>query len=86
MLGELARVTHVGQRVVLAELGRWSAWAFLRRIRARFHDFSVWDSALFWSRRKLRRLLETPELEPGTVSAPVFHPPSPSLARLLTPS
>lgn len=81
---ELARVTRIGGRVALAELGGWSTWALWRRLRARFRD-GLWSSARFWTEGELRGLLKGVGLEPGRSSAAVFYPPSRPLARLLEP-
>jgi len=81
---EMARVTRPGGRVVLAELGRWSPWAALRRVRGWFGD-DLWRSSRFWTEAELRVVLARAGLEPGRTTAAVYYPPILPLARLLRP-
>jgi SAM-dependent methyltransferase len=82
---ELARVTRPGGRVVLGELGRWSLWAGVRRLRARLSG-GTWTGARFWTVRELETLLRQAGLEPAGRAAAVFYPPWPPAARLAPPA
>lgn len=48
-LREISRVLVPGGRLVIGELGRWTAWAAGRRIRGWQGD-PTWRRARFWSR------------------------------------
>ena len=50
---EMARVLRPGGRLVLGELGRWSLWAALRRLRGWFGS-STWKAAQFRTATELR--------------------------------
>lgn len=83
-LGELARVVRPGGRVVLGELGRWSAWAMLRRLRGVF-GHPLWRRAHFWTPGELEELVLGAGLRPWERRAAVFYPPAAAAARLLEP-
>lgn len=83
-LRELARVVLPGGRVVLGELGRWSAWATVRRLRG-FLGHPLWRRAHFWTPGELEDVIRGAGLRPGERRAAVFYPPVGAAARLLEP-
>ncbi len=83
-VSEIARVLRPGGRLVMGELGRWSAWAALRRVRGLL-GASPWRDASFWTARGLRRLAEGAGLVPRRVRGAVFHPPLGLAAAALAP-
>lgn len=83
-LRELARVLAPGGRLVLGELGRWSWWAPLRRVRGWLGN-EIWRRAHFWSRRDLVHLVESAGLRVVDVRGAVHYPRSGSFARLCAP-
>ncbi|ABS27452.1 class I SAM-dependent methyltransferase [Anaeromyxobacter sp. Fw109-5] len=84
-MSEIARVLRPGGRLVIGELGHWSAWAAWRRARALFRPSSIWRRTRFWTPRGLRRLAERAGLVPGRVWGAVFHPPLTIAAAALAP-
>jgi SAM-dependent methyltransferase len=77
---EMARVVRPGGKVVVGDLGRWSAWALGRRLgSARKRSF--WREVQFWTTRELRDLLDAAELAPAGARSAVFYPPSLAAAR-----
>jgi SAM-dependent methyltransferase len=83
-MSEIARVLRPGGRLVIGELGLWSAWAGWRRARALFRP-SIWRRTRFWTPRGLRRLAERAGLVPGRIRGAVFHPPLTIAAAALAP-
>jgi SAM-dependent methyltransferase len=83
-VAEMARVLRPGGVLVLGELGRWSAWAAWRRVRA-WAGSRTWRAARFWSAGELRSLVRDAGLVPGAVRGAAFHPPVGAAARLLEP-
>jgi SAM-dependent methyltransferase len=83
-LAELARVLRPGGRLVVGELGRWSAWAAWRRARALL-GASAWRGTHFFTASGLRRLAADAGLVPGRVRGSVFHPPIALAAVALAP-
>jgi len=83
-LTEFARVLRPGGRLIVGELGRWSAWAAWRRVRGLL-GASTWRDATFWTASGLRRLAERAGLVPGQVQGTVFHPPIAVAAIALAP-
>jgi len=81
---EMARVLRPGGIVVIGELGRYSPWAFVRRVRGWFGD-RFWREAHFWTAKELRRLVNSAKLEFGEVRGAVYYPPSITIAKLLAP-
>ncbi len=81
---EMARVLAPGGRLILGDLGRFNVWAAKRRVRSWFRA-SIWRQARFRSRRQLRELARTAELQVVAVRGAVHFPPSAHLARLLAP-
>ncbi len=81
---ELARVLRPGGRLIVGELGRWSAWAAWRRVRGLL-GASTWRDANFWTASGLRLLAAQAGLVPGHVRGTVFHPPIGLAAVALAP-
>lgn len=79
---EMARVLRPGGVLVLGELGRWSTWAALRRLRA-WAGSRTWQSARFWTSADLRKLLHRAGLVSGRERGAAFYPPLGGAARLL---
>lgn len=84
-LGETARVLRPGGRLVLGDLGKWSSWAAVRRIRAR-RGSGPWAKARFRTGRQLCRLTEAAGLSVETVRGAVFYPRWAPAAQLLAPA
>jgi SAM-dependent methyltransferase len=81
---EFARVLAPGGRLVIGELGRWNAWALVRRLRGML-GHAVWRKARFQSARGLSRLLENEGLRVERMRGCVYYPPLGMAARLLFP-
>ncbi len=83
-VGEMARVLRPGGRLILGELGRWSLWAAIRRLRGRF-GAATWKAARFRTAGGLRALTENAELRVSVIRGAVFYPPVGFCARALAP-
>ena len=81
---EMARVLRPGGRLVLGELGRWSLWAAIRRLRGWF-GAATWKSARFRTAGELSALAEEAGLRVTTIRGAVFYPPVALCARSLAP-
>lgn len=81
---EMARVLRPGGRLVLGELGRWSVWAFLRRVRGWFGS-ATWRTARFRTAGELRALAEQAKLSVTALRGSVYYPPVGLFARALAP-
>jgi 2-polyprenyl-3-methyl-5-hydroxy-6-metoxy-1,4-benzoquinol methylase len=81
---EMARVLRPGGRLVLGELGRWSVWAALRRVRG-WLGSPTWKVARFRTSRELRMLADQAGLSVTRVRGAVYYPPVGVLARMLAP-
>jgi SAM-dependent methyltransferase len=81
---EMARVLRPGGRLVLGELGRWSLWAAVRRVRG-WLGAATWKAAQFRSAGGLRMLAEQADLSVTALRGAVYYPPVGFLARALGP-
>jgi SAM-dependent methyltransferase len=81
---EFARVLAPGGRIVIGELGRWSTWALVRRLRGLLGDVA-WRKARFQSAQGLSRLIENEGLSVERMRGCVYYPPLGMAARLLFP-
>ena len=81
---EMARVLRPGGRLVIGELGRWSTWAALRRVRG-WLGSTTWRAARFRTLGELRTLVEQAGLSVTAIQAAVYYPPANLFARLLAP-
>lgn len=83
-LREMARVLRPGGRLVIGELGRWSTWAALRRVRG-WLGSTTWRAARFRTPGELRTLVQQAGLSVTAIQGAVYYPPANLLARLLAP-
>lgn len=83
-LREMSRVLDSGGRLVVGELGKWSSWAAIRRIKG-WLGSPVWRHARFRSPAELRQLADKAGLVGGSVAGAIFYPPIGVAARLLGP-
>jgi len=74
VVNEAFRVLRCGGRLILGELGRYSSWAFTRRIRGLLGS-TTWRNARLFAPRDLRVLLERAGFTDTTTAAAVFYPP-----------
>jgi 2-polyprenyl-3-methyl-5-hydroxy-6-metoxy-1,4-benzoquinol methylase len=81
---ELARVLRPGGRLVLGELGRWSLWAALRRLRG-WLGAGTWKAARFRSASELRSLAQQAGLSVTAIRGAVYYPPLGAFARAMAP-
>jgi ubiquinone biosynthesis O-methyltransferase len=81
---EAARVLRPGGLFVIGELGRWSTWAAVRRVRA-WLGSRLWRGARFRTANDLRRLAEQAGLAVKAVRGAIFYPRSNIAARLVSP-
>ena len=71
-------------RLVVGELGRWSLWAAIRRVRG-WLGASTWAAARFRTAGELRGLLERHGLVVRETRASIFYPPWGIAASLMAP-
>lgn len=81
---EMTRVLRPGGRLVIGELGRWSTWAALRRMRG-WLGSTTWRAARFRTPGELRTLVQQAGLSVTAVRGAVYYPPVNLSARLLAP-
>jgi len=81
---EMARVLRPDGRLVLGELGRWSWWAAIRRVRS-WLGSSIWAAAQFRTATELHFLAEQAGLSVTAIRGGVYYPPVGMLARALAP-
>jgi len=71
-------------RLVVGELGRWSLWAAIRRVRG-WLGASTWRAARFRTAGDLQRLLERRGLAVRETRGSVYYPPCGLGASLMAP-
>lgn len=81
---ELTRVLRPGGRLVIGELGRYSVWAAIRRIRG-WLGSRTWRAARFRTASDLRALAGQAGLTVEAVRGSVFYPPVALTARAMAP-
>jgi 2-polyprenyl-3-methyl-5-hydroxy-6-metoxy-1,4-benzoquinol methylase len=81
---EVARVIRPGGKLVIGELGRRSAWAAERRIRA-WLGSELWKRGVFRTPDELRRLAGRAGLQSLRIRPAVFFPRWTPLARWIAP-
>lgn len=69
-LTEMARLLKPGGRIVIGELGAWSLWNILRRVRG-VMGVRPWRDAHFFSAGELRRMLEGAGLKAASVTGAI---------------
>lgn len=82
-IAEMARVLKPSGRLVIGELGRWSPWAAIRRVRG-WLGAPTWKSARFRTVGELRKLLGGHGLSVRETRGSVFYPPSDLAASLIS--
>lgn len=81
---EIARVLHPGGVLVIGELGKWSMWAAVRRVRA-WCGSQLWRRGRFRTPSELRSLANGAGLTPGPMHGAIYYPRWTWAARLLAP-
>lgn len=81
---EMARVLRPGGRLVVGELGKWSIWAAVRRVRG-WLGSPLWRKGKFWTAGELRALADQGGLETESVCGAIYYPCWGLAARLLAP-
>ena len=79
---EVSRVMHPGGSFVIGELGKYSAWALLRRVRG-WLGSSMWRDTHFWTPGELQRLLQQAGFRVTASRACVYYPPFNLAARVV---
>jgi ubiquinone biosynthesis O-methyltransferase len=80
---EIAGVLRPGGRLVIGELGKWSSWAALRRIRASLGS-QLWRRGRFRTAKELRGLAEQAGLRVESVRGAIYYPRWNLAARLMS--
>lgn len=81
---EMVHVLKPGGRLIVGELGRYSTWAALRRIKG-WLGSPVWRAARFRSAAELKQLAQDASLIDISVIGAVYYPPLGAVARLMAP-
>jgi ubiquinone/menaquinone biosynthesis C-methylase UbiE len=74
VVNEAFRVLRSGGRLILGELGRYSSWTLIRRVRGLLGS-TTWRNAHFFAPRDLRAFLERAGFTDTIMAAAVFYPP-----------
>ena len=80
---EIARILRPGGRLVIGELGKWSAWAAARRVRA-WLGSRLWQQGRFRTAGELRALAAQAGLAIEGVRGAIYYPRWIFAARLLS--
>jgi ubiquinone biosynthesis O-methyltransferase len=72
-VGEIARVLKPGGRLVIGELGRWSLWAAIRRVKGWF-GAPTWKAVRFHTAKELRSLLDAHGLNVDKTVGAIYYP------------
>lgn len=83
-IAEMVRVLKPGGRLVIGELGRWSLWSAIRRVRG-WLGAATWRAARFRTVGELGRLVAKHGLSVREMRGSVFYPPSGLAASLIAP-
>ncbi|MFZ5617894.1 MAG: class I SAM-dependent methyltransferase [Pseudomonadota bacterium] len=83
VLAEMARVLKPNGRLVIGELGAWSVWNTLRRIRG-VMGARPWRDAHFFTPGEMRRMMGRAGLRATSVTGAVYYPPLVFLADLIS--
>lgn len=81
---EMVRVLKPGGRLIVGELGRFSTWAALRRIKG-WLGSPVWRAARFRSAAELKQFAREASLTDISVIGAIYYPPLGAAARLMVP-
>lgn len=81
---EIARVLRPGGRLVDGELGKWSTWAAVRRVRG-WLGAALWRRGRFRTAGDLRRLARGSGLVPKAVRSAIYYPKWNAAARWMAP-
>ena len=84
VFGEIGRVLGPGGRLVIGELGKWSSWAAVRRIRA-WAGSQLWQRGRFRTAGELQNLAKQAGLVPGPVRGAVLNSRWVTAARVMAP-
>jgi ubiquinone/menaquinone biosynthesis C-methylase UbiE len=83
-LAEMARVLKPGGRLVVGELGRFSLWAAVRRVRG-WLCARTWRAARFHTTDELQRLVKRHGLVVRETRGSIYYPPCGPAASFLAP-
>lgn len=84
VFNEMARVLRPGGRLVIGELGKWSTWAAMRRVRG-WLGSPLWRQGKFRTPKELYALAKQAGLTPETVNGAIYYPRWGVAARFLAP-
>lgn len=74
--------SRFGGRLVIGDLGRWSLWAAVRRVRS-WLGAPTWRRAHFATASEWRALMGSLDVRVDGVRGAVYYPPVGAMARLL---